>query len=197
MPRNVSVLIGPSGMNTKSFRVCPHPVEAFKLQVVHLVVQERLLRNVAFGAPALTHEDFFAGQLGGIGLCRVEPLERVELRRRREIDDVLHLSHHRNVIDAIRAVHALALRAHVVTIEVGGALLELRKVLDRSQRPLGAVDALIEQAAQAHRVESKSLRLRPDVRREVKRAVGVEVGVAARDTLRPSSPRRPYDPRSD
>src|SRR5439155_931578 len=44
--------------------------------------------------------------------------------------------------------------------KLGGALLELREVLDGSQRALGAVDQLIEDPAQAHRVDAEARRLR-------------------------------------
>ena len=67
------------------------------------------------------------------GLRRVEPTERVQFRSGREIDDVLHLGHHRYLVGPIRQMNALSRRAHVVAVEIGRALLELREILDRSQ----------------------------------------------------------------
>ena len=66
----------------------------------------------------------------------------------------------------------------MVAVEVGRALLELGEVLDRAQRPLGAVDLLVEHAAQAGGVEPEAGRLRTDVRSQVEGAVGVEIRVA-------------------
>jgi hypothetical protein len=92
-----------------------------------------------------------------------------------KVDDVLHLRHHRHLIEPVWEVHALALGAHVVAVEVRGPLLELGKVLNRPQRPLRAVNLLVEQAAQAHRVEPKPRRLRPHIWRLVESRVGMEV----------------------
>src|SRR3954468_14938004 len=108
---------------------------------------------MAFGAPPLAHEDLLAGKLLLAGLGRIEPAEWIELRRGREIDDVLHLCHHRDVIDTVGPIDALALSADVVAVEIGGALLELREILDRTQRPLRAVNLLVEDTAQAHRIK--------------------------------------------
>ena len=62
------------------------------------------LRHMAVGAPALAQEHLLAGQLLLARLGRVEPPERIELRRRREIDDVLHLRHHRHLVVAVGQV---------------------------------------------------------------------------------------------
>jgi hypothetical protein len=129
-------------------------------------------RSVPCRGTALT------GQFLRVRLRGIEPAERIQLRRRREVHDVLHLRHHRDLVRAVRQVRALARRADVVAVEVRRALLEFGEVLDRAQRALGAVDLLVEHAAQARRVEAEARRLRAHVGREVERCVGVEVGVA-------------------
>ena len=55
---------------------------------------------------------------------RIKAAERIQLRRGREIDDVLHLRHHRDLVGPVGQMDAFARRADVVAIEIGGALLE-------------------------------------------------------------------------
>ena len=153
--------------------------------------------DVARGALALAHEHPLASQLLLRRLARIEPAQGVELGRRREVDDVLHLRHHRDLVDAVGQVDALALRADVVAVEVGGALLELGEVLHRAQRPLRAVDLLVEQAAQADGIQPEAGRLRADVRRLVEGRVGVEIRSGNPGKSRRGSGLRPCDPRSD
>ena len=150
MPRSVKVLIGPS----------PRLVdEALDLQVVHLVIEvER--RRMAAGALRLAEEELLAAQLGSVSPSRGSSRPgQVELRRRREVEHVLHLRHVDD-LDPVEDVHALLDGVDLVAVEVGGALLELGEVLDRAQAALRAVDLLVEQAAQAHRVEPEAALLR-------------------------------------
>ena len=79
---------------------------------------------------------------------------------------------------AFRQMYPFALRARLVAVEIGGALLELAEILDRPQRPLRAVDLLIEQTAKTDGVEAEARRLRSYIGRLVKGGVGVEIGVA-------------------
>ena len=106
-----------------------------------------------------------------------KPRKLLGILGRRKIDDVLHLRHHRHLVIAVEQVHALALRAHLVAVEVGGALLELGEVLDRTKGTLGAVDLLVEQAPQTGGINPEPIRLRADIRRQVESRVGVKVGV--------------------
>src|SRR3979409_701805 len=96
----------------------------------------------------------------------------------RQVDDVLHLRHHRNLIGPARQIGALAGRAHMVAVEVSCSLLEFGEVLDRPQRPLRAMNLLIVETAQAGGVEPETSRLRSDIGSEVKGAVGMKVRVA-------------------
>ena len=52
-------------------------------------------------AASLAQKDPLAGKLLLGGLARIEPAGRIQLRGRREIDDVLHLRHHRDLVGAI------------------------------------------------------------------------------------------------
>ena len=67
---------------------------------------------------------------------------------------------------------------HMIAVEVRGPLFELGEILHRPEGPLGAVDLLIEHAAQADGVDAEARGLRAIVRVLVERAVGVAVGVA-------------------
>lgn len=156
----------------------PTPVRPLQLQIVHVVVHERRLRDMALRAAALAHEHALTCQFLLAGQMGIEPAERVELRRRRKIDDVLHLRHHRHLVCAIGQVDALPGSADMIAVEVCGALLEFGKILDRAQRPFRPMDLLVEQTAQAGRVETEARGLRPDIGRQMKGRVGVEVGMA-------------------
>ena len=79
---------------------------------------------------------------------------------------------------AFRQMYPFALRARLVAVEIGGALLEFAEILDRPQRPLRAMDLLVEEAAQADCVQAEARRLRSHVRRLVKGGVGMEIGMA-------------------
>jgi len=85
-------------------------------------------------AAALAEEDALARELLLGRLCGFKTAKRIELRRRRKIDHVLHLRHHRDLIGTVRQVHTLPRRADVIAVEVSSTLLELSKVLDRTQR---------------------------------------------------------------
>src|SRR5258708_19849356 len=76
----------------------------------------------------------------------------VEFRCWGKIDDVLHLPHHRNLIGSIGQIDALALRAHMIAIEIGGALFELGEILNGAQRSFRSMNALVETSPQAYRL---------------------------------------------
>jgi len=67
-----------------------------------------------------------------------------------------HVLRLRHVADPnpVEDIHALLDGVNLVPIEVGRAPLELREAIDRAQAALRAVDLLVEQAAQARRVEA-------------------------------------------
>ena len=65
-----------------------------------------------------------------------------------------------------------------VAVEIGRALLELGEILDGAQAALGAVNLLIEHAAQADGIEPEAALLRPDVRIEMELPGRVAVHVA-------------------
>lgn len=155
----------------------PRRIKALKFEVVHVVIHERRLGSVAGGALALTKKDALAQEFL-LGSLAVEPACNIQFGCWREIDDVLHLCHHRNLIGPVWKVRPFSGCADVVAIEIGGPLLELRKVLNRAQRALRTVDLLVEKPAQAHRVEPEAIRLRPDIGGEMEGRIGVEIRVA-------------------
>jgi hypothetical protein len=86
-----------------------------------------------------------------------------QLRRRREVEQLLELGHEVHLAAALQRVDALLGGDHRVAVEVGGALLELGEVLDRLQRALRAEQALDVDAAQRRRVDAMAELLRADV----------------------------------
>ena len=68
------------------------------------------------------------------GLRRVKPAKWIKFWCGREIDDVLHLRHHRNLVGAVGQMNALAGGTHVVSVEIRSALLEFGKIFHRAAR---------------------------------------------------------------
>src|SRR5579871_299628 len=145
---------------------------------MHVVVHERGLRNVTLRATPFAEEDLFTSEFTLGSFTGIKPSHWIEFRRRGKIDDVLHLRHHRHMVESIRKMDALALRTHVVAVEIRGTLLELSEILDRTQGSFRSVNSLVEHPSQAHRIKAKTRGLRPDVRRLMKCRIGVEIGVA-------------------
>src|SRR3954452_8800318 len=81
-------------------------------------------------------------------------------------------------LNAIEDHHSLLDGVNRVSIEVRGALFELRKVLNRAKTAFRGVDLLVEDAAQARRIEAKAPILWANVRTQVKLSRGVPVGMA-------------------
>ena len=116
-------------------------------------------------------------------MLRIQPARsRVELRRRRKVEHVLHLRHVAD-LDAVENVHAFLHGVNLVAVEIGRALLELGEILDRAQAALRAVNLLVEHAAQADRIQPEPSLLRPDVgtQMELPRRVAVHVAIEAGD----------------
>ena len=113
------------------------------MQVVHLVIQVKR-RRMTPSALALAEKDLLTALLILRGFLRVQPAGHgIELGRRRKIEHVLHLRHvaHR---DTVQDVHPFFNGMDFVAVEVSRSLLELRKVLDRTQATFRAVDLLIK-----------------------------------------------------
>ena len=106
MPRSGKVLIGPSADALRPLIVTSLKKRS-DLQVVHQVVGV-VRRRVAGRALRLAEEQRLAAQLGLAGLRRVELAEDVQLRRRREVEQVLELGHEVHLAAALEQVHALA-----------------------------------------------------------------------------------------
>ena len=103
-----------------------------QVQVVHLVVKiER--RLMTLGATPFAEEHFLASQLLLCRLGRNQLAERIKLWSGGEIEQILHLSHHGNGAGAIRQMNPFLRCDHMVAVEIGGALLEFREILDATQ----------------------------------------------------------------
>src|SRR5207249_2156519 len=123
----------------------------------------------------LPEEESLPAHLRRRGLLGIELPEHVELRRRREVQDLLELRHVVDLAAPLEDVDALLRGDHGVAVEVGRALLELREVLDRLQRALGPEQALDVDAAQGRRLDPVTKFLRTDVADQVRRAIGAAV----------------------
>src|SRR5207237_10634984 len=89
--------------------------------------------RVATGTLTFVDEDLLAAQFALGGPCRVKPSScRVELGRWREVQHVLKLRHMAD-LNPIEYVHAFLDCMNLIAIEVGGTLLELCEVLNRTQ----------------------------------------------------------------
>ena len=117
---------------------------------------------MAFGAAALPKKTFCPASSVGGGLLGVELAEQVQLRRRREIEDIHELGHEMHLAAALQDVNALLGGDHRIAVEIGRPLLELREVLHAPQRPLRAEKPLDVHAAQRRRVEPVAELLRPE-----------------------------------
>ena len=108
MPRSGKVLIGPSADALRPLIVTSLKNRSV-LQVVHQVVGV-VRRRVADRALRLAEEQRLAAPLGLARLRRIEPAEDVQLRRRREVEQVLELAHGVHLAAALERADALARR---------------------------------------------------------------------------------------
>ena len=79
---------------------------------------------------------------------------------------------------AIQNIDSLFGGGHRISVEVGGALLELGEVFDGLQRSLGTEQALNVHAPQRGSLNPMPELLRPDIADQMRGAVGVSVRVA-------------------
>ena len=112
------------------------------------------------------------------GFARIEFAIDAELRRGREVEQLLEFRHEMHLAAALENVHPFFGGDDRVAVEVSGALLELGEILDGFQRALRTEEALNVHPAQAGRFDAMAKRLRPDVADEMRGAVGMAVGMA-------------------
>src|SRR3954468_6037608 len=129
---------------------------------------------MAYGALPFAKEDLLAAELAFARHFGIQPAEHRQLWRRRKIEHVLGLRHVRNHT-AREFLESFLHGANRIAIEIGRPLLELRKVLDRPQAALRAVNLLIEYTAQADRIETEAPLLGANVGTQVKLTRGVSV----------------------
>src|SRR5262249_50680049 len=119
-----------------------------------------------------------AAQFGLRGSAGVEAAVKIQFRRGRKIQKLLELRHEMDLAAALQWVDAFLRGDHVVPVEIGGALLELREIFNRFQRALRAEKPLNIDAAQRGCLDPAAVRLRADVAYLVGRAVCVAVDMA-------------------
>ena len=123
-------------------------------------------------------EKFLPANLAFIRFGRVEPGScRVQFRRGRKVEHVLHLRHVTD-LHAINDVRTFLEGVNLIAIEVGRALLELGEVFDGTQTALRAMHLLIEKSAQTGGVESHSPLLWPIIGIQVELSCRVAIHMA-------------------
>jgi len=94
-----------------------------------------------------------------------------------KVQELLEFGHRMDLTAALERVHPFLRGDHDVAVEVRGALLELREILDSLQRALRSEEALHVHSAQGRRVDATAEGLWPDVANQVSGSVRVSVGV--------------------
>src|ERR1035437_8251231 len=145
-------------------------VEAFRMKIVHRVVG-KVRGCMAACTLSLAEEDLLPAQLGGGGLGWVQFAVPSQLWRWREVENLLKFRHRTHLASALQYIGAFLCRNHLIAIEVGGSLLELRKVLNRLQGPLGTEEPLNVQAAQCRSFNAMAKLLWPDIAHQVEGAI--------------------------
>src|ERR1035441_8204222 len=121
-------------------------------------------------ALSLAKEDLLPTQLGGGCPGGVQLAVPAELGRRRKVENILNFRHGMHLASTLQRIHAFLCRNHLVAVEVGGSLLELSKVFNRLQGPLGTEEALNVHAAQGRSLNAMTEFLRPDIAYQVEGA---------------------------
>src|ERR1035437_175572 len=127
---------------------------------------------------SLAEEDLLPAQLGGGGLGWVQFAVPSQLGRWREVENLLKFRHRMHLASALQYIGAFLCRNHLIAIEVGGSLLELRKVLNRLQGPLGTEEPLNVQAAQCRSFNAMAKLLWPDIAHQAEGAIGAAIRMA-------------------
>jgi len=107
---------------------------------------------------------------------------RVEFGRGWEIKYILHLCY-MGYLHAWNDREPFLHGMNRVSIKIRGAKLKLGKILHGTETPLRAVDLLVVQAAEAHRVKTEAPLLWPVIRIQVKLAcrMAIDVAIETRD----------------
>src|SRR5437764_1669883 len=123
-------------------------------------------------------EKFLPANLAFIRFGRVEAgSRRVQFRRGRKVEHILHLRHVTD-LHAIDNVRTFLEGVNLIAVEVGRALLELGEVFDGTQTALRAMHLLIEKSAQTDGVEPHSPLLWPIIGIQVELSCSVAIHMA-------------------
>src|ERR1035437_515435 len=126
-------------------------------------------------ALSLAKEDLLPTQLGGGCPGGVQLAVPSQLGRRRKVENILKFRHGMHLASTLQRIQAFLCRNHLVAVEVGGSLLELSKVFNRLQGPLGTEEALNVHAAQGRSLNAMTEFLRPDIAYQVEGAIGAAI----------------------
>ena len=155
----------------------PRFEKSLDLQVVHQVVRVKR-RRVAGRALGFSEEQLLPAPLRFAGLGGIELSGDAEFGRGRKIKQRLKFRHEMHLTAALQNVRALLHRDHRIAIEISCALLKLREIFHRLQRTLGTEEPLDVHSAQRRCLDTMPEFLRPRVARQMRRSIGVPVGVA-------------------
>ena len=196
MPRSGKVLIGPSAAR---HHAVDHArlVEALGLQIVHRGCRCSTAPGGSSRTAPCRRRAAWPRSSARVALRRIELAVDAELRRRREVEQLLELGHEVDLAAALEDVDALLGGDHRIAVEVGGALLELGEVLDASSaRAASRTGAgCSRRAATACRCDGGTPAAGCRPTRWVG-AVGVAVGVAVEAGHAAARPLASGDPRS-
>src|ERR1700730_11410326 len=158
-------------------------VETLDVQVVHQVVGV-IRSHMASGTLSLAEENFLAVEFLRRCFFRVELSEHVEFGRRGKIEYLLKFRHVVNLAAALQDIDPFFGGDDRVSVEVGRALLEFRKILNSFQGPLRTEQPLDVDSAQGWRVDPVAHFLGTNVSRLVSGRVGAPVlmAIKARDS---------------
>ncbi len=148
--------------------------KALGLEVMHEVVGVKG-GGVARRAFALAEEHSLPAQLGLAGLFGIEFAVPAQLGSRRKVQDGLELAHEVGLRSSFDNVDALFRGDHRISIEVGGSLFELRKILYGFQGPLRAEQSLDVDSPERGSIETMSVGLWPHISHKMGRPIAVAV----------------------
>src|SRR5262249_19752879 len=143
-------------------------------------------RVMAACAGSFSEEQGLPAHLGFSGLLGIQLAVDAQLRGRREVQELLEFRHEMDLAASFQDVDTLFRGDHRIPIEIGPALLKLRKVLDASEGSLGPERALNVHPAERWGINAMPELLRTDVAGLMRARVRMAVGMTVETTDTPT-----------
>src|ERR1035441_1431225 len=122
-------------------------------------------------ALSLAEKDLLPTQFGRGCLGAIQLAVPSQLGRRRKVENILKFRHGMHLASTFKRIHTFLRRNHLVAVEVGGSLLELRKVFNRLQGPLRTEETLNVYAAQGRCLNTMTELLGTDIAHQVEGSI--------------------------